>query len=234
MAAPSCEGVYLIYSSDPLGKNVFKIGRSCDISRRMKEYGPTWGILCCHPHDDSVGLEAFIIKMFQKKMKIYANKEYFESPVSKTSISRFFLECIAFFNPSSPNKLSLARPEAPPDFGSKTLPEPVKKIVKKVVKKPVKKDYIMTPLHEIKIELLNPDYPNAWKKNKREFKGFVNKVRKQLREEDGVDMGYVKEKIYGFLEDLDISKTEMNKISRSVGKIDPRDLTPKVITELIE
>lgn len=210
MAAPSCEGVYLINSSNPRGKPIYKIGRSCNIRRRMKEYDPTWEILCCHPHSDSVFLEKFIIKRFNEELSLYSNNEYFESKLSKTSISKFFLDCISSFERTKAK-----------DKKNKEDKKPVAKV-------------ILTPLHEIKIDLINPDYPMAWKKSKKVYRELVHVIRKSLLKGKDLDIDAVKETVYDLLEPIDVSRYRMNKITNKIQEMSIKDIPPRVVMDLIE
>lgn len=210
MAAPSCEGVYLINSSNPRGKPIYKIGRSCNIRRRMKEYDPTWEILCCHPHTDSVFLEKFVIKKFNEELSLYSNNEYFESKLSKTYISKFFLDCISSFEC-----------EKAKGKNNKKDDKPVAKV-------------ILTPLHEIKIDLINPDYPTAWRKSKKEYRELVHEVRKRLSKGKELDMDAVKETVYKLLDPIYVSRYRMNKITKNIQGMNIKDIPPRVVMDLIE
>lgn len=255
MAAPSCQGVYLIQSCNPRGKTIFKVGRSDDIKRRMKEYGPTWEILCCFPHDDSRDLENFIIERFRTELKIYANNEYFETTYSASSIMKFFVDGVRFYTPAGKGSLSkpiiLPKPEeekpkpvpVPPP-----KPKPRKKVLEPnppPVPKPkaespkalkleglgVKEKPKLTPLHRIKIHLLNPEWPNMWKYNKKDFARFVDSVISQLKS-GTLDRKYVKEQVWGFLDPMSVKKTEMNDICTEIEKISIKTMTLEVVKDL--
>ena len=257
MAAPSCEGVYLIHSSNPRGKPIFKLGRSDDIKQRMRAYGPTWEILCCFPHDDSRDLEKFLIQRFEQELKIYANNEYFETTYSASSIMKFFVDSIRFYSPSGPGSLSKPPvapclekktpepiPRPPPNprrktaaprvrFAVKEDPPEVKKVPLKVDGLKVTTTYSLTPLHRIKIHMLNPEWPNVWKYSKTEFRMFVDTFVTQLKKKE-LDSKYVKEQVWGFLDCMSVKKAEMNDICDCFKTLSLKDLPQSVLKELKE
>lgn len=208
MAAPSCEGVYLIHSATPRGETVYKIGRSCDISRRMKEYGPTWEILCCHPHDQSDALERFIIDRFRAELTRYANQEYFRSPHDRTSVASLFLECISRFSKTN----------------AKTT---------KGGAKGTKAAAARTPLHDIRDRMKSPDWPNIWKYGKKDFRKLVEVVAAQARGQREVDRRQIKEMVYDLIECIGTGKGTMDRLLRSIYKLTPRDIPEVVVRELM-
>lgn len=256
MAAPSCQGVYLIQSCNPRGKTIFKLGRSDDIKRRMKEYGPTWEILCCFPHDDSRDLEKFLIDRFRTELKIYANNEYFETSYSSSSIMKFFVDGVRYYTPAGKGSLSKPAEIPKPTEIMKLAPVPRPKPrrstagqrVRFKTEDPVpepeprlkikglngmKETPASNPFYRIKIYLLNPEWPNMWKFSKKDFVKFVNEVVSQLKQ--GVlDVKYIKEQVWGFLDPLSVKKTVMNDICRQFESLDPKMITKKVIDELKE
>lgn len=253
MAAPHCEGVYLVHSSNPRGKTIFKLGRSDDIKQRMRAYGPTWEILCCFPHDESRELEKFLIQRFEKELKIYANNEYFETTFSASSILKFFVDSIRFYIPSGPG--SLSKPPVPPLLEKKTPdpPDPRRKTAAPRVRFIVKDDPVpqpkktapleakglgvktkfssLTPLHRVKIHLQSPEWPNMWRYEKKRFYKFVDTVVAQLKK-GTLDPKYVKEQVWDFLDCMSVKKTEMKDICNCFETLDRKALTRAVLRHL--
>lgn len=236
MAAPSCQGVYLIQSCNPRGGLVFKLGRSDHVRRRMKEYGPTWEILCCFPTDESRHLEKFLIARFRSELKIYANNEYFETTYSSSSIMKFFMDSVRFYIPACPGSLSKPLDIPKPEEKEKTAPPPrtnPRRVKIKIKNPELKPNHapILTPLHEIKIHLLNPEWPNMWKCCKKDFARFVDEVVYRLNK-GTLDAKYVKEGVWDFLYPMSVKKSETNDICKSIQTMDPKIISRKVMDEL--
>lgn len=78
------EGIYLLCSKNTDGQFVYKVGRSGDINRRVKDYPPNFEVLLQKPCCDSKDIEKRIIDCFNTDkdlglIKYERGKEYFKS-----------------------------------------------------------------------------------------------------------------------------------------------------------
>lgn len=78
------EGIYLLWSKNTDGQYVYKVGRSGDIDKRVKNYPPNFEVLLQKPCDDSIEIEKIILNRFNTDtdigiVKYEKGNEYYRS-----------------------------------------------------------------------------------------------------------------------------------------------------------